>query len=92
MSQVFVSEIERICSEVLSPLVEGDGGELWVVSISPGGIHVHLAGTCSGCPGSTITHEHFIAPAFRVAAPTTPVRTTNGFFVPEGARRVRPAR
>lgn len=89
MSQAFVSDIERICSEVLAPLVEGDGGELWIVAISPAGIHLHLAGTCSGCPGAGVTHEHFVAPALRIAAPTTPVRTTNGFVVPQGARRVR---
>jgi len=90
MSQAFVSEIERICSEVLAPLVEGDGGQLWIVAISPASIHLHLAGTCSGCPGAAITHEHFVVPALRIASPTTPVRTTNGFHVPEGARRVRP--
>jgi Fe-S cluster biogenesis protein NfuA len=88
MSQENAPEIERICTEVLSPLVEGDGGELWLVSISPAAIHVHLAGTCCGCPGATMTHEHFIAPALRLAAPTTPVRTTTGFLVPAGARRM----
>jgi Fe-S cluster biogenesis protein NfuA len=90
MSQAFVSEIERICAEVLAPLVEGDGGELWIVAISTSGVHLHLSGSCSGCPGTAITHEHFLAPAIRVAAPTTPLRTTNGFAPPSGARRVRP--
>jgi Fe-S cluster biogenesis protein NfuA len=89
MSQAFVTEIERICAEVLSPLVEGDGGQLWLVSAGPTAIHLHLSGTCAGCPGATLTHEHFIAPAFRVVAPTTPVRTTTGALVPDGARRMR---
>ena len=90
MSQEFVNEVERICAEVLSPLVEGDGGQLWIVAVSPALIQVHLSGTCSGCPGATLAHEHFIAPAVRVTSPTTVVRTTNGAVVPEGARRIRP--
>lgn len=89
MSQAFVTEIERICAEVLSPLVEGDGGELWLVSVSATAIHLHLSGMCSGCPGATLTHDHFVVPAFRVFAPTTPVRTTTGALIPGGARRMR---
>ncbi len=90
MSQAFVKEIERICSDVLSPLIEADGGELWVVTVAPAAIHLHLAGRCAGCPGASLTREHFIAPALRIGAPTTAVRTTTGVLIPEGARRMRP--
>ena len=54
----------------------------------PDPAHLHLTGTCAGCPGATMTRERLLEPAVRGAAPKATVRVTTGWRVPEGARRV----
>ena len=75
-------------SELAVPLVQADGGELYVVSITGDDIHVHLAGTCAGCPGATITRERLVEPTIHGVAPRAQVKLTTGWRIPEGARRV----
>ena len=79
----------NICSDIIAPLVQADGGELFVVSVDDASISLHLAGKCAGCPGATLTTAAIIEPAIRAVAPLIRVVVTTGFQIPEGAIAVR---
>ena len=81
-------QIERVFREVLAPIVKADGGEMYLVRWDGDDVHVHLAGACAGCPGSSLTADSILLPAVRSLAPKARVVVTTGFRVPEGARRV----
>lgn len=53
-------QIMDILDEYVRPAVEGDGGEISFVSFSDGKVTVRLAGSCSGCPSSTVTLKNGI--------------------------------
>jgi Fe-S cluster biogenesis protein NfuA len=78
----------RICREVLAPLIEADGGEMYLVSLAGEDIHIHLAGTCAGCPGSAFTAQSVIGPAIAKIAPKAKLRLTTGWRVPPEAERL----
>ena len=77
----------RICRDVLAPLVRADGGQLYLVSVASDDVHIHLAGTCAGCPGASVTRERMLEPALRSAIPKLRLRVTTGWRVPIGAER-----
>jgi len=70
------------------PLVTSDGGEFYLVSVAEGELHIHLAGTCAGCPGSAMTRDALVAPAIAAAAPKLQVKLTTGWIIPSGAERI----
>lgn len=78
----------KALSELAVPLVKADGGELYVVSIAGESIQLHLAGTCAGCPGATITRERLLEPTVHGVWPKATVKVTTGWRVPEGAQKV----
>ncbi len=78
----------KALAEFVAALVKADGGEIYLVSASPDDVHLHLTGTCAGCPGAAITRERLLEPAVRSVAPKATVRVTTGWRVPEGARPV----
>jgi Fe-S cluster biogenesis protein NfuA len=80
--------VTKACREVLAALVEADGGRMFLVSASPEDIHVHLAGTCSGCPGSSHTASQVLAPTLGRVLPKAKLRVTTGWVVPAGAVRI----
>lgn len=53
-------QIMDILDEYVRPAVEGDGGEISFVSFADGKVTVRLAGSCSGCPSSTVTLKNGI--------------------------------
>lgn len=75
-------------SAVVMPLVHADGGELYLVSGSAEEVHVHLAGTCAGCPGANFTQRHLIEPAVASVFAKASLKVTTGFRIPPGANRV----
>ena len=75
----------RVCSEILAPLIRQDGGELYLVSVEQDRLSLHLAGRCSGCPGSAFTAASIIEPAVHAVAPQVQVTVTAGFRIPDGA-------
>jgi Fe-S cluster biogenesis protein NfuA len=77
--------ILKICEDIIAPLIHADGGELFVVSIDPDSVALHLAGKCAGCPGATLTSTTIIEPAIHSVAPLMRVVVTSGFLVPRGA-------
>jgi Fe-S cluster biogenesis protein NfuA len=81
-------DIARICREILAPLVRTDGGEMYLVSFDGDDVHIHLSGTCAGCPGAALTGDKVILPALRTAAPRLRVVITTGTKVPDGAEKL----
>jgi Fe-S cluster biogenesis protein NfuA len=81
-------QIAKICREILAPLVQTDGGEMYLVRFDGDDVHIHLSGTCAGCPGVSLTGDKVILPALRTAAPKLRVVVTTGVKIPEGAQRL----
>ncbi len=81
-------QIERICSEILAPLVRTDGGEMHLVRFDGDDVHIHLSGACAGCPGASLTGDKVIVPALRTAAPKVRVVLTTGVRIPPGAQKL----
>jgi Fe-S cluster biogenesis protein NfuA len=82
------TQILKVCREILAPLVRADGGEMYLVTSSADEVHIHLAGTCSGCPGSSMTRDRVLEPAILAAAPKAILTVTTGWIVPDGAEKV----
>lgn len=83
-----MDDVIKALSELALPLVKADGGELYVVNVSGEDVHLHLAGTCAGCPGATMTRERLLEPTLLGVAPKVNLRVTTGWRVPEGATKV----
>lgn len=81
-------QIATALADYALALVRADGGELYLVSASQDDVHLHLAGTCAGCPGAAMTRERLLEPAVRTVAHKANVKVTTGWKVPDGARRV----
>lgn len=79
--------IARALRDVIAPLVEGDGGVLYVVA-ADGGLRLHLAGACGGCPGARTTAVEVIEPALRAVGLRGPIEVSSGWIVPDGAERI----
>jgi Fe-S cluster biogenesis protein NfuA len=78
----------QILEQIIAPLVRTDGGELFLVSLNGTALALHLAGTYSGCPGTTLTVGAIIEPAIQAVVPGTKVVVTSGFQIPVGATLV----
>lgn len=76
---------------MLAALIEADGGRLFFVSATAEDIHLHLAGTCAGCPGSALTTSRILAPTLERVLPKAKLRVTTGWILPAGAVRISPA-
>jgi Fe-S cluster biogenesis protein NfuA len=83
-----MEHVMKALSELAVPLVRADGGELYLVSVSGDDVHVHLTGTCAGCPGATMTRERLLEPTVHGALPKATVKVTTGWRVPDGAKKV----
>lgn len=83
-------QIEKALSEFVVPLVEADGGEIYLVEVTAEDVHLHLSGTCAGCPGATMTRERLLEPTLRGVAPKATLKLTTGWRVPEGAKKLAP--
>jgi len=86
-----VEHLAHVLSEYAAALVSADGGELYIALATPDDVHIHLAGTCSGCPGATMTRERLLEPVVHSVLPRATVKVTTGLQVPEGAVHVNPA-
>ncbi len=86
-----VANVVRVLSEFVAALVRADGGELYVVSATNDDVHLHLTGTCAGCPGSTMTRDRLLEPTVRGVLPKATLKLTTGWDVPAGAKKVEPA-
>lgn len=82
------TQVMKALGEFATALVRADGGDIYLVSASPEDVHLHLTGTCAGCPGATMTRERLLEPVVHGALPKATVKVTTGWRVPEGARRL----
>lgn len=81
-------ELLRIVRDVLAPLLRADGAEVFLVSVSPSEVSLHLGGRLSGCPGNALVANTILRPALATAAPGVRVTLTSGPICPDGAERV----
>ena len=88
MDESVKDQIGTICREILAPLVRTDGGEMFLLRFEGDDVHIHLAGTCAGCPGASLTGDKVILPALRTALPKVRLVMTTGIKVPEGAQKL----
>ncbi len=79
------------CRDLVVPLVNADGGNVYLVSMSANVVHIHLSGTCAGCPGAQMTRERLIEPVVLAVVPRATLKLTTGWRVPEGATRIESA-
>jgi Fe-S cluster biogenesis protein NfuA len=88
MASASRDDLLKVCEETLVPLVQADGGEVWLVAADTDEVVLHLAGTCAGCPGATLTSKHVIEPALKAVSPSVRVVVTSGIRIPPGAKRL----
>lgn len=88
VDEATMEHVIKALSELAVPLVKADGGELYLVSVTAEDVHVHLTGTCAGCPGATMTRERLLEPTVHGVAPKLNVKVTTGWRVPDGAKKV----
>lgn len=71
--------------DVLVPLLEADGGEVYLVHLDVDELHLHVTGRFSGCPGNTLVERRILEPALNSVAPGMNLRVTSGPLIPESA-------
>ena len=81
-------QVRKALSDFVVALVKADGGDLYIVSATHDDVHLHLSGTCAGCPGAAMTRERLLEPAVRSAAPKANVKVTTGWRVPAGSQLI----
>lgn len=81
-------QVTAICRGILAPIVRTDGGEMYLVRFDGDDLHIHLAGTCAGCPGAAITSDKMLLPVLRTAAPKVRIVVTTGIRIPDGAEKL----
>jgi Fe-S cluster biogenesis protein NfuA len=81
-------QILKMCREILAPLVRADGGEMYLVSVGADEVHLHLAGTCAGCPGASLTRDRVLEPAIATIVPKLSLKVTTGWIVPQGSEKI----
>lgn len=77
-------------AEVLAPLVEADGGELYFVSADDEAVKLHVGGSWNGAPAVRMATDRIITPAVTAVQPDAEVTVTYGWNLPDGSERIRP--
>jgi Fe-S cluster biogenesis protein NfuA len=49
------AEVERVLDDLVRPALQSDGGDIELVDLVGGEVHVRLVGSCSSCPSSLVT-------------------------------------
>jgi len=53
-AETLEQRINRALDKV-RPIIQADGGEVWLVRVEGGTAFVQMLGACGGCPASTMT-------------------------------------
>src|SRR4051794_4733912 len=78
--------------EEVRPYLESHGGNVELVRIEDGIVHLKLEGSCDGCPSSAATLELAIEDAIRKAAPEVEeIKADQGASLPMAAPAANPA-
>ncbi len=78
-------EIVRVLRDVVAPLVEADGGSIYLISADESRVTVHLAGQLSGAPGNGLLCRKILEPAIHAVAPGAEVVLSTGWMLPAEA-------
>ncbi len=78
-------EILHLLRSIVVPLVEADGGQVFVVPSDNGRVVIHLAGHLAGSPGISLVARRIFEPAVRAIAPEASVVLSSGCQIPQGA-------
>ena len=78
----------KMLEEVLVPLLEQDGGELYLVSVGKKEVKMHLAGSFSGSPATDLVVQRIVEPAVNAVIPKAKVTLSSGWRIPDGAERI----
>ena len=78
----------KMLEEVLAPLLEKDGGELYLVSVGKKEVKMHLAGALSGSPATDLVTRRIVEPAVRAVIPKAKLTVSSGWQIPDGAERI----
>ena len=81
-------QLLKLCRDVLFPLIAADGGVLFLVSYDEGDVHLHLAGTCAGCPGVSMTRDRVLEPVLQALGPKVKLKLTAGWTIPPRAEKI----
>jgi Fe-S cluster biogenesis protein NfuA len=49
------AEVERVLDDLVRPALQSDGGDIELVALVGGEVHVRLVGSCGSCPSSLVT-------------------------------------
>lgn len=85
-------DLSAALRDIIAPLIELDGGELYLVSHEGDDVRLHLAGTCAGCPGAALTTRGVIEPTLRAISQQVKVVVSSGITIPRGSTRVQAIR
>lgn len=77
-----------LLTTVALPLANIDEAVLYVVDATDAGVHLHLGGSYSGCPGVPFVERHLLAPLVAEIFPKATLTVTSGLPVPKAARRL----
>lgn len=80
--------LREMLAKVLAPLIEADGGELYLVAAGKKEVKIHLAGVWSGSPASRVAGLRIVEPAVKAVAPRVKVIVSAGWIIPDGAERM----
>lgn len=61
-------KVEKALDEI-RPMLMADGGNVHLVDIKDGIVHVHLIGACAGCPAAQMTLQEGISQIIRERVP-----------------------
>ena len=81
-------EIIRLLKNIVVPLVEADGGEMFLVSGDATRLAFHLAGHLAGAPGNSLICRRILEPVIHSIAPDAEVILSAGWRIPDGAVRL----
>lgn len=81
-------KVKEILLNVVAPLVERDGAELYLVRADTKEVVVHFAGTYAGCPGVGTVTRTILKPVLKSIVPDANVIANSGLPVPKGAERL----
>lgn len=83
-------QIRQAVAEFLVPMVEREGGEIYLTSIQEREISIHLAGRYAGSPAASLLYQELILPLVEAVAPGTIVHWSSGRVIPRTAVRTLP--
>ena len=82
------AKVKEVLRNVVAPLVERDGAELYLVRVEGREVVVHFGGAYAGCPGVGTITRNILAPVLRSIVPDVSVTANSGLPVPKGAERL----